>query len=170
MTRHTIHRSARGEHRGAAFVLTLCLLPCVAGGCDDEVTSSGTHGTGGGAGVGGSTTSNGPGAGAGGGGAQGVGGQGVGGSQTMGASEACMACVAGVYGEDADCMATIQACDADPGCDAWKNCNEACFTSDDRPGCYDACDQEFPHDGSLSAPLLACTCDSCAELCVASCS
>ena len=58
---------------------------------------------------------------------------------------------------------------ADPGCDAWKNCNENCFNENDTVACYDGCDQSFPHNEALSETLLECTCDACGNLCVAAC-
>jgi hypothetical protein len=88
----------------------------------------------------------------------------------MGASQACQMCVARLYGSDLACQAAIQACDADAACNDWKDCSEACFTDDDTVGCYDACDQSFPHDETLSGALLTCTCDACATVCPASCS
>ena len=79
-------------------------------------------------------------------------------------------CVAGVYTPGSDCETAIQACDADPDCDTWKNCTEDCFNSNDTPACYQACVDNFPHNTDLSDPLLDCTCDTCDAECAASCS
>ena len=88
---------------------------------------------------------------------------------TMGASQECQECVALLYSNDTRCQAAVQACDSNPGCDAWKNCNEACFNENDTVACYDACDQNFPHDTALSGALLGCTCGTCGNVCTAAC-
>ena len=125
--------------------------------CGDEVsTTAGAGGQGGGAtaGSGGQATAT----------------TGGGGQGPMGASAACQACVADVYSNDAACGAAIQVCDGDTACNDWKNCGEDCFNGNDVPACYAACDAEFPHDTSLSEPVIACTCDACSATCIASCS
>jgi hypothetical protein len=91
------------------------------------------------------------------------------GGMTMGASAQCQACVADVYTNNPACAANTQICDADPMCNAWKDCNEACFNENDTVACYDACDVNFPHDTDLSQPLLDCTCDACAAMCPNAC-
>lgn len=90
-------------------------------------------------------------------------------TSTMGATAACQTCVENLYGSDAQCQANIQTCDGDPACDAWKNCSEGCFNENDAVACYAGCESDFPHDTTLSAPLIACTCDSCSDVCVATC-
>jgi hypothetical protein len=157
----------------SAAVLTAGVL---AGCGDDDSTNTSTTGGagaegGGGAGaaaggVGGTGNVGGASGGAGG-SAGGAGGEG--GSATMGASQACQMCVADLYSTDPTCAANVQTCDADPACNAWKDCSENCFNEDDTPACYEACDQGFPHDDALSAPLLACTCTACEAVCPASC-
>ncbi len=131
-------------------------LPAV--GCGDEVTSSGGDG-----GSGGATTS---------GGGNNTGGNTAGGggqSETMGASTVCQACVADEYSNDAQCAMNIQTCDGDTACNDWKNCNEDCFNEDDTVACYTVCDETFPHDTTLSQPLLDCSCGACAGVCPATC-
>jgi hypothetical protein len=152
----------------------------IAAGCGDEVTDN-TSGAGGSAGdastsaTGGNTGSGGDAStGAGGDASAGAGGDvstgSGGGQETMGATQQCQECVALLYSNDQDCAATIQTCDNDPACNDWKNCNEDCFNDNDTPACYAACDDGYPHDTALSAPLMDCTCDACEAVCPASCS
>lgn len=158
------------------FVTGACVALMMAAGCgDDDTGSGGSGGDGGsladgGGGAGGTGGSGGSGTGTGTGtGTGGAGGDGAGGAMTMGASAECQACVADLYTNDPACAANVQTCDDDPGCDAWKNCNEDCFNENDTVACYQACDAQFPHDTDLSEPLLTCTCDACGDLCQASC-
>lgn len=137
------------QHLGILFASLLLWA------CGDDVVSTGS-GAGGGATSSSSSAGN-------------TGGAGGMAAEKMGASMACQQCVGQLYGSDPACMNTIQNCDADPGCDAWKNCNEDCFNEDDSVACYAACEESFPHDTSLSQPLLDCTCNACDSLCVASC-
>jgi hypothetical protein len=157
------------------IALGMLAAAAVIDGCVDDETASttattsaasttSTGGSGGsGSEVGGSGGTGGAGA------TGGMGGDGAGGS-SMGASERCQACVAEVYANDVGCQAAVQACDADAACNDWKNCSEDCFNGNDTVACYDACDQAFPHENALSDALLACTCDACAKVCVATCS
>lgn len=169
----TLRVAARMRHLPAPRHVLLALTLASAWGCDDDVTSTttGAGGAGGTAqsnGAGGTAQTNGAGGTAQSNGAGATGGAG-GTTPMMGATPACQDCVAMEYSTNATCMAAVQACDGDAACDAWKNCNEDCFNEDDREACYAACDTSFPHDTSLSQPLLDCTCDACATDCVASC-
>ena len=146
------------------LVASACAALAVGAGCGDD--DSGTGGAGGDGGSGASTSDGGSG-GTGGTGGDGAGG--AGGASTMGASVACQDCVADVYGNDATCQGHIQACDADPDCNDWKNCSEDCFNTNDTIACYEACVVQFPHDSALSDPLQACTCDACANDCAGVC-
>lgn len=134
----------------------LALASLCAMGCGDEVTSTGS---GGGDGSGGSAATGG------GNNTSGGGGQ----SESMGATTVCEACVADVYSNDAACAMNIQTCDGDVACNDWKNCNEDCFNENDTVACYAACDEMFPHDETLSQPLLDCSCGACAGVCEATC-
>jgi hypothetical protein len=169
----------------AIAIVSLMALPGTGCSDDEDGDTTASGGTGG-AGAAGGSGGNAGGGNAGGAGASGgTGGAGAaGGASTggaggdtgsggagggMGASQACNDCVADVYTNDRACAANIAPCDDDPACDAWKDCNEGCFATDDSPGCYDGCDARYPHDETLSDPLLACTCAACGALCVNAC-
>jgi hypothetical protein len=154
--------------RIASIMTALVLGSAFAGGCSDDESSASTQNNGGG-GSGGQGADGGGGSAGGQAGEGGTAGQGGDGGGGMGASTECQECVADLYTNEPTCAATIQPCDDDADCNAWKDCNEACFADDDTVACYDTCDTMYPHDEMLSDPLLECTCDGCGTLCVASC-
>jgi hypothetical protein len=166
-------KTSSRNHPALAAWLAFTVL--VAGCSDDEsaaaTSTSTSNGGAGGGGAGGQGGSVGGGGDAGEGGDGGSGGQAGGGGEGggMGASQACQECLADLYTNDPSCAATIPTCDGDRDCNAWKDCNEACFAANDTVACYDACDQMHPHDNDLSDPLLECTCDGCGTLCVNAC-
>jgi hypothetical protein len=144
---------------GAVVIVGLGAL--VGCGSDDEGgTGGGSTGTGGGGGGTTATTTSASSA-----TTTGAGGAGGG----MGATQACKDCFATVFVGGSACNDAVQACDADPACDTWKDCGESCFNANDTVACYEACDAAHPHDAALSQPLIDCLCDSCDSDCVATC-
>ncbi len=141
--------------------MAIALVALSVPGCSDDEGAAGSGGDGGDGGNGAS------GPGGSGGTDPGTGGHG---GASQGAPPACVACFEGVFTSGSPCNDAIQACDADPACDTWKNCAELCFAEDDTTACYQACDAAHPHDTTLSDPLFSCVCDSCASQCVTICS
>ena len=60
------------------------------------------------------------------------------------------------------CGAELDACAANPECDAWFTCAHGC----DSPDCFTACDTQHAGASALFEPVYDCTCTHCDDLCV----
>jgi hypothetical protein len=91
---------------------------------------------------------------------------------TLGVAEECATCARLVlFPANANCTAALVACKADPDCDIWSLCASACFTSGFTADCFNACAGTYADGGdpTLLAPVLACICIDCPDLCVPLC-
>jgi hypothetical protein len=54
------------------------------------------------------------------------------------------------------------------GCSAWLGCTRACYQQSPlEPGCFSACDAQFPNAEQRYRPIYACSCASCWTQCIA---
>jgi hypothetical protein len=76
-----------------------------------------------------------------------------------------------LFPEGATCTAALVACKADPDCDTWSLCASACFTTTFSADCFNACAGTYADGGdpTLLAPVVACVCVQCPDLCVPMC-
>jgi hypothetical protein len=80
-----------------------------------------------------------------------------------------MDCFPMAFPDGSDCLMNIQACDADPACNEWKDCSETCFAEDHTQACYDACDATYPADAGMKQAQIDCLCDACDAVCPVLC-
>ena len=89
-----------------------------------------------------------------------------------GVAKECAVCARLVlFPEGANCTAALAACKADPDCDTWSLCASACFTTTFSADCFNACAGTYADGGdpTLLAPVVACVCVQCPDLCTPMC-